>query len=165
MNILKFRGHDDAGGILLLIFTVIFSLFVSFYDLSNWLAPEPESEIIAIPEAESFFRISSFEKVVWEGEFEITAYSPPLFPRGQLTRSETPVGPGVVAVDPRIIPLGSKLRIHGLGQYNEFNMISFRAEDTGRLIQDNNIDIWMSDKQTALNWGRRKRIVQLIEKL
>jgi 3D (Asp-Asp-Asp) domain-containing protein len=57
-----------------------------------------------------------------------------------------PVGPGVVAVDPSVIPLGSRMSIPGYG-----NGV---AADTGSGIQGATIDLWMTPSQCAA-WGRR----------
>ncbi|WP_010632594.1 3D domain-containing protein [Sporolactobacillus vineae] len=53
----------------------------------------------------------------------------------------------VIAVDPNVIPLHSKVTIPGLGTYT--------AEDTGGAIQGNRIDVHMSSTQEALNFGVR----------
>jgi 3D (Asp-Asp-Asp) domain-containing protein len=63
------------------------------------------------------------------------------------TASGIPVGPGIVAVDPSVIPLGSTLTIPGYGQGV--------AADTGGAIQGARIDLWFSTEAEALAWGRR----------
>jgi peptidoglycan DL-endopeptidase CwlO len=63
------------------------------------------------------------------------------------TASGIPVGPGVVAVDPAVIPLGTRLTIPGYGQGI--------AADTGGAIQGARIDLWFSSEGEALAWGRR----------
>jgi 3D (Asp-Asp-Asp) domain-containing protein/septal ring factor EnvC (AmiA/AmiB activator) len=63
------------------------------------------------------------------------------------TASGLPVGPGVVAVDPRLIPLGTRLFIPGYGPGI--------AADTGTAIKGRIIDLWMSSTADALGWGRR----------
>jgi 3D (Asp-Asp-Asp) domain-containing protein len=62
------------------------------------------------------------------------------------TATGMPVGPGVVAVDPFVIPLGSRMSIPGYG-----NGV---AADTGSGIQGATIDLWMPASQCAA-WGRR----------
>ncbi|ATW26482.1 ubiquitin-like domain-containing protein [Candidatus Formimonas warabiya] len=54
---------------------------------------------------------------------------------------------GTVAVDPSVIPLGSKLYIEGYG----FG----RAEDTGGAIKGNCIDLFLESEREARRWGRR----------
>ena len=63
------------------------------------------------------------------------------------TASGIPVGPGVVAVDPGVIPLGTRLTIPGYGQGI--------AADTGGAIQGARIDLWFASHAEALAWGRR----------
>lgn len=62
-------------------------------------------------------------------------------------------GTGIVAVDPRIIPLGSKIEIFGMGTYI--------ASDTGGAIKGNRIDIWMPCK-SAIIFGRRAVKIKII---
>jgi 3D (Asp-Asp-Asp) domain-containing protein len=64
-----------------------------------------------------------------------------------LTASGLPTGPGRVAVDPKVIPLGTRMYIPGYGWA--------RAEDTGRLIKGNRVDVWIGDHEKALEWGVR----------
>jgi 3D (Asp-Asp-Asp) domain-containing protein/peptidoglycan hydrolase CwlO-like protein len=63
------------------------------------------------------------------------------------TASGIPVGPGVVAVDPSVIPLGTPLSIPGYGQGI--------AADTGGGITGAHIDLWFSSEAEARAWGRR----------
>lgn len=51
----------------------------------------------------------------------------------------------VIAVDPKVIPLGSKVNVEGYGDAI--------AGDKGGSIQGNKIDVFVSSKQTAINWG------------
>jgi 3D (Asp-Asp-Asp) domain-containing protein/peptidoglycan hydrolase CwlO-like protein len=62
------------------------------------------------------------------------------------TATGMPVGPGVVAVDPSVIPLGSRMYVPGYGDGV--------AADTGGGIQGATIDLWMTPSQCAA-WGRR----------
>ena len=63
------------------------------------------------------------------------------------TASGLPTGPGVVAVDPTVIPLGTKLYIPGYGKGV--------AADTGGGIKGNIIDLWYSTYAQCAKWGRR----------
>jgi 3D (Asp-Asp-Asp) domain-containing protein len=62
------------------------------------------------------------------------------------TATGMPVGQGVVAVDPSVIPLGTRLYVPGYG-----NGV---AADVGSGIQGATIDLWMTPTQCAA-WGRR----------
>lgn len=52
-----------------------------------------------------------------------------------------------IAVDPRVIPLGSKVYVAGYGYAI--------AGDTGGAIKGNRIDILMPNRSKALDFGRR----------
>jgi len=56
-----------------------------------------------------------------------------------------------IAVDPKIIPYGSKVFIAGIGWRV--------AEDTGGDIQGNRIDVLMHTEEQALNFGRKNMYV------
>lgn len=53
----------------------------------------------------------------------------------------------VIAVDPNVIPLGSKVYVEGYGEAI--------AGDTGGAIKGNKIDLFMPNRQDALNFGRK----------
>lgn len=55
---------------------------------------------------------------------------------------------GTIAVDPRVIPYGSKVYIP---QFNK----TFIAEDCGGAIKGNIIDIFMGSEDECYKWGRR----------
>ncbi|WP_064093403.1 3D domain-containing protein [Rossellomorea aquimaris] len=61
----------------------------------------------------------------------------------------------VIAVDPSVIPLGSKVYVEGFGYA--------RAEDTGGAIKGNRIDIYMEKEKDALKYGVRDVTVKIIE--
>lgn len=54
----------------------------------------------------------------------------------------------VIAVDPRVIPLGSKVYIPGYG--------TAIARDTGGRIKGHIIDVHFRSYKQAINWGRKK---------
>ena len=55
---------------------------------------------------------------------------------------------GTIAVDPSIIPYGTKVYIP---QFNK----TFIAEDCGGAIKGNKIDIYMNNEDSVYNWGRK----------
>jgi 3D (Asp-Asp-Asp) domain-containing protein len=68
------------------------------------------------------------------------------------TATGMPVGQGVVAVDPSVIPLGTRMYVPGYG-----NGV---AADVGGGIKGNTIDLWMTPSQCAA-WGRRTVTITL----
>ena len=73
-----------------------------------------------------------------------------------ITKSGTMVRPGVVAVDPEVIPLGTEIFIEGLGV--------FTAEDTGGAIKGNRLDIYFESRKEALEFGVQSVNVFIKEK-
>ncbi|MGL4451329.1 MAG: 3D domain-containing protein [Sarcina sp.] len=70
------------------------------------------------------------------------------------TPRRNPGGLSTVAVDPRVIPLGSKLYIEGYGYAI--------AEDTGGAIKGNIVDVFLNTAQECRNWGRRSIKVTVV---
>ncbi|KGP92185.1 hypothetical protein N780_01045 [Pontibacillus chungwhensis BH030062] len=60
----------------------------------------------------------------------------------------------VIAVDPNVIPLGTKVYIEGYG--------TAVAGDIGSAIKGNRIDIYMKNKEDALDYGRRTIKIKII---
>jgi 3D (Asp-Asp-Asp) domain-containing protein len=60
----------------------------------------------------------------------------------------------VIAVDPSVIPLESKVYIKGYGEYT--------AADTGGAIKGNRIDVFIPSEQAALNFGRKQLRVTIL---
>ena len=84
------------------------------------------------------------------GAFEITCYAL----RGS-TASGAPVAVDGVAVDPRVIPLGTEVYIEGIGWTV--------ARDTGGVIKGNIIDIWRASRAECIQFGRQHREVWIRE--
>ena len=72
-----------------------------------------------------------------------------------ITASGTIVSRGTVSVDPKVIPLGTKLYVEGYGESI--------ALDTGGAIKGNRIDLYMETKEEAFEWGRRQVKVWILE--
>jgi len=88
-----------------------------------------------------------------------TAYDPGPRSCGPYANGRTSTGlkagKGVVAVDPRVIPLGTKLYIEGYG----FAV----AGDTGSAIKGAKIDLGHDSYAAALRFGRRPVVVHIID--
>lgn len=81
-----------------------------------------------------------------------TAYAPGPHDNGKwgnLTHVGTKVRPGIIAVDPQIIPLGSRVYI----QYPDGHGVYAIAEDTGGAIKGNRIDIAVWTVDEAYQFG------------
>jgi 3D (Asp-Asp-Asp) domain-containing protein len=74
-----------------------------------------------------------------------TAYSL----RGR-TASGRMVSRGLIAADPRVLPLGSRVRLEHPGYSGEY-----LVADTGGAIRGRHIDIWTPSSSEAMRFGRR----------
>ncbi|NME06998.1 LysM peptidoglycan-binding domain-containing protein [Psychrobacillus sp. BL-248-WT-3] len=61
----------------------------------------------------------------------------------------------VIAVDPSIIPIGTKVHVEGYGYAI--------AGDTGGAIKGNKIDVFFPTKNEAYKWGRKNVTVKILE--
>ncbi len=88
-----------------------------------------------------------------------TAYEPGPTSCGKWADGYTAIGlkavPGIVAVDPKVIPLRTKLYVEGYGPAI--------AGDVGGAIKGNRIDLLFETVEEALRYGRRKVKVYVLE--
>lgn len=66
-----------------------------------------------------------------------------------------PNGLSTIAVDPNVIPLGTKVYVSGYGLAI--------AADTGGAIKGNIIDVFLNSYEECYSWGRRQVTVQILE--
>ncbi|MBD5656214.1 MAG: G5 domain-containing protein, partial [Candidatus Eremiobacteraeota bacterium] len=83
-----------------------------------------------------------------------TAYTAGCYGCTGMTASGVRAGFGVIAVDPNIIPLGTKMFIPGYGRAV--------AGDTGGSIRGHRIDVGFNSNGQALLWGNRSVTVYLL---
>ena len=86
---------------------------------------------------------------------EATAYSSEDPGCGPYTARGSRVAKGLVAVDPNVIPLGTRLYISGYGPAI--------ADDTGGAIKGQVIDVAFNSRNEALQFGRRQVTVYILE--
>lgn len=85
-----------------------------------------------------------------------TAYNGAEFNSNGIMRNGERVYWGAVAVDPNVIPLGTRMYIEGYG-----NKV-FVASDTGSAIKGYRIDIWYPTLQAAREFGAQRLTVTII---
>ena len=73
---------------------------------------------------------------------------------GNRTATGTIPKRGTIAVDPRVIPLGTRIYVPGYG-YGV-------AEDTGGVVNGRIIDLFFETRQEAINWGRRTVQIKIL---
>lgn len=102
---------------------------------------------------------SSSRKEIDLGTFLATGYTSHPSCTGEWTDGYTATGVkaryGIVAVDPKVIPLKSKLWVEGYGYC--------RAEDTGRLINGRKIDLYFNTYWEAKRYGKKRVKVKIIQ--
>lgn len=98
----------------------------------------------ATDDGASFYFVNSYS-------MEATAYTW----TGNTTATGTWPKVGTIAVDPDIIPLGTKVYVAGYG----FAV----AEDTGGAINDFIIDLYMDTENQCISWGRRQVTVYILD--
>jgi 3D (Asp-Asp-Asp) domain-containing protein/peptidoglycan hydrolase CwlO-like protein len=69
------------------------------------------------------------------------------------TATGVPTSPGIVAVDPAVIPLGTRMYVPGYGEGT--------AADTGSAVKGRTIDLWFSSCAQARAWGMRTVTITL----
>jgi len=65
---------------------------------------------------------------------------------------------GIVAADPKVLPLGSRIRISGAGKHSG----EYVVEDTGPKVNGRKIDIKMDSAVEAKEFGQRKVRVEVL---
>ena len=113
----------------------------------------PENVFAKVPEKEKVYiaqiQYQEVEKKIEWFYFVATGYSAndPAQGTSQITATGMNVAEGIIAVDPKIIPYGTKVEIKGRGY--------FKAEDCGSKIKGNRIDIYFDSKSEAKEFGKQ----------
>lgn len=89
-----------------------------------------------------------------------SAYSPKA---GAKTALGKPVQYGIVAVDPQVIPLGTKLYIESADGGKSWSYGYCVAGDTGGSIKGNKVDLFYNTEKECLQFGRRNAIVYILD--
>jgi len=78
-----------------------------------------------------------------------------------ITATGTRAKVGTIAVDPRYIPLGTKVYVEGL--YGAKNYGYAVAEDTGGAIKGEIIDLYFNTHRETVNWGRQQVNIYILK--
>ena len=85
--------------------------------------------------------------------FQATAYC-----HGVLTAAGTRVRAGVVAADPSVLPLGTRIRVTRSGGYDG----TYTVLDTGSQVRGPRLDLFIPNCHDARAFGRRTVVVSVI---
>lgn len=131
-------------------------------NMKNALKNKVESLEKELQEAKDLKEVLSDANYI--GEFEITYYTAgpestgktPSHPEYGITRNGTTVEEGrTIAADINILPFGTKVWIENVGLRV--------VEDTGSAIKENKLDVYVEDLKTALQNGRHKAKIYIVE--
>ena len=79
-----------------------------------------------------------------------------------ITKTGTRAKVGTIAVDPKVIPMGTEMYIEGL--YGAKNYGMGKAEDIGGAIKGKIIDLYFDTHEETIQWGRQQVNVYILKK-
>jgi uncharacterized protein YabE (DUF348 family) len=130
---------------------------------------EPINRIVALGTVKNF-KSTRGELVRYSKTLDLkaTAYTSSLHDTGKapgepgfgITRTGIRAREGVIAVDPRIIPLGTKVYVEVPGAAPDYGFAI--AADIGSAIKGKLIDLYFSTTEQAVHWGRRSVRVYIL---
>ena len=80
-------------------------------------------------------------------------------PATEATAAGTVPHEGIVAADPAVLPLGSRIRVTGIGPYDGIYMVT----DTGDKVNGRHIDLCLRSATEAKRFGNKVARVQVLE--
>lgn len=131
-------------------------------ELIREVVQEPINTIVKFG-TKPFFKDKSGTKIGYTKMYNMiaTAYSPTPENWGYQTASGNRNREGGVAVDPRIIPLGTKLYVKGLNGNSDYGYAI--AWDTGGSIKGNKIDLFMEKESDCIQFGIQDVEIYILE--
>ena len=117
---------------------------------------EPVNQIITKGTKEKLVLSRGNDNINYKKKIAVqaTAYSGDGITATGTVPKRNPGGLSTIAVDPRVIPLGTKVYVEGYGYAV--------AEDTGGAIKNNIIDIFLNSSAECKQWGRRNTNLYVI---
>lgn len=116
------------------------------------IVKQPVDKIVEVGMKQNVINGYTYSKAITVNATAYTPYDPGCT---GITATGMRAGKGVVAVDPRVIPLGSKVYVPGYGVAV--------AADTGGAIKGNRLDVCYNTLSEAFGWGRKNVTVYVLE--
>lgn len=123
-------------------------------DEANAAIRNAKAKLNSLPSENASNNSSSSDKVIATYTMEATAYTADTITATGLKPVRNPSGLSTVAVDPSVIPLGSKVLVEGYGYA--------LASDTGGDIKGMRIDLFMNTLSDCTNFGRKTVTVHVL---
>lgn len=154
----KFAPRYMESYLRFLIISLIFAVFCSIIVNAD---EKEKSAIVWLNESHT----AQKEKKSDEQKFQATAYceTGKGCIKGRyngITKSGIKVRRGIIAVDPKVIKLGTLVEIIEPKNYAGI----YLAADTGSAVRGKIIDIWMPSYKEAISFGRRKVLIKIVGK-
>ena len=138
--------------------------------VSETTVKKPITQIVAVGTGETA-KSSSGGKVVAANAGKTLSYSKKLTvtataytdSSGNKTASGRMPQYGVIAVDPKVIPLGTKLYVESTDDGKSWTYGYCVAGDTGGAIKGNKIDLFYNSESECVRFGRRTAIVYILD--
>ena len=122
-------------------------------ELSRTTLTEAQDKIVAVGTMKTASRSGSTRNFSYSDSFTVTATA--YTHTGNNTATGTTPAKGTVAVDPSVIPLGTKLYIEGYGYGT--------AADTGGAIKGKKIDVFFDTTSACYGWGRKQVKIYILD--
>lgn len=126
-------------------------------EIGSWMSVEPIDKIVEYGTAEPANQSEVGFEYKYVLECTATAYDPSPEENGGyggMSATGIPLQKGVIAVDPSVIPLGSRVYIEAVdGSWSYGYAV---AADTGGAIKGNRVDLLYMTKAECYQFGRRK---------
>jgi len=143
---LKVNYHFSGSAIIAVALLSVSLIFTATTLSAETLSSQEPQQPTVSPKGSLGEKIAATEAYVMPPtNYVATAYS--LHGR---TASGRPVAKGLIAADPRHLPLGSRVRLDA-GAYSGEYLVA----DTGTLVRGKRIDIWTPTSREAMRFGRR----------
>ena len=138
--------------------------------VSSTTVKKPVTQIVAVGTGEGK-KSSGGQKVVATNAGKSLSYSKKLTvtataytdSSGNKTASGRTPQYGVIAVDPKVIPLGTKLYVESTDDGKSWTYGYCVAGDTGGAIKGNKIDLFYNSEGECVRFGRRTAIVYILD--
>lgn len=105
-------------------------------------------------------KVLDMKATAYTASFKDTGKHPD-HPQFGITRTGIKAKKGVIAVDPKVIPLGTRVYVQGVGKVPTYGFAI--AADTGGAVKGNKIDLYFDDQKTVDAWGVKKVKVYILE--
>lgn len=138
--------------------------------LSEVIIAEPKAQVIAVGTSQAK-KASGGTKTVTTNAGKNLSYSKKLTVTataytaapGKKTASGRVAQYGVIAVDPKVIPLGTRLYVESTDDGKSWQYGYCIAGDTGGAVKGNKIDLYYDTRNQCLQFGRRSAIVYVLD--